>query len=225
LNPGGEPDGTVRNFLEPPTQFRPWKPVTIDSVFFDLGGVLLRTEHQAPREHLAERLHLSYEDLMKMVFESDSARQTSLGRITTDQHWQFVASRLGRPASEIASIRDEFFGGDVLDLELLGYIRSLRPLHRTGLISNGWPDVRDYIIRNKFDDAFDTITISAEVGVLKPDPEIYALALRQLDTEAHRCVLVDDTPKNVEAAIALGMAGVIFRDPYQMRLDLQAMLQ
>jgi len=198
--------------------------VSIEAVFFDLGGVILRTEHQAPREHLAERLDLSYEDLVRIVFESESARQASLGRITTPQHWGAVAARLGRPASEIASLRDEFFAGDVLDLELLDFIRSLRPNHRTGLISNGWSDLRDYVIRNKFDDGFDVLVISAEVGLLKPDPQIYELALRKLDAEPGRSVLVDDTAKNVEGARALGMSGVLFRTPSQMRRDLESVL-
>jgi putative hydrolase of the HAD superfamily len=199
--------------------------VSIEAVFFDLGGVILRTEHQAPREHLAERLDLSYEDLIRLVFESESARQASLGKITTPEHWEAVAARLGRPASEIASLRDEFFAGDVLDLELLDFIRSLRPNHRTGLISNGWSDLRDYVIRNKFGDAFDALVISAEAGLLKPDPRIYELALRKLDAEPGRSVLVDDTAKNVEGARALGMSGVLFRTPSQMRLDLESILR
>ena len=55
--------------------------------------------------------------------------------------------------------------------------------------------MRDYVIRNRFEDAFDEMIISAEVGILKPDPRIYALALLQLGTEAGRSVLVDDTPE------------------------------
>ena len=196
----------------------------IDTVLFDLGGVLLRTEHQAPREHLAERLNVRYEDLVSLVFESATARQASLGKITTEQHWQAVAARMGRPASEIASLRDEFFGGDVLDLELLSFIRALRPSRRTGLISNGWPDLREYVARNRFDDAFDVLVISAEVGLLKPDPRIYELALGQLGTTAAQAALVDDTRANVEAATALGMHGILFKESEQVRRDLTGIL-
>ena len=197
----------------------------IDTLFFDLGGVILRTEHQAPREHLAERLNLSYEDLVSMVFESDTARKASLGQITTQQHWEAIAARLGRPTSEINSLRDEFFGGDVLDRELLDFIRGLRPTRRTGMISNGWPDLRDYVVRNRFDDAFDALVISAEVGLLKPDRRIYELALRQLGGAPGQAVLIDDTPANVEAARALGMRGITFKDTSQARSELQEILK
>jgi putative hydrolase of the HAD superfamily len=215
--PGGPPS-------ELPGWIWPRKQVSIEAFFFDLGGVILRTEFEAPREQLAERLDLSYEELVRMVFESEGARQASLGRITTQQHWEGVAARLGRPTSEVAAMRDEFFGGDLLDRQLLDLIRSLRPTRRTGLISNGWPDLRDYVVKNKFDDAFDTLIISAEVGLLKPDPRIYELALRTLGASAAQSVLVDDTPANLKAATAMGMRGILFSNPDQVRLELAPLI-
>jgi len=198
--------------------------VGIDIVFFDLGGVILRTEHQAPREHLAERLGLSYEDLVRLVFESESARQASLGMVTAQQHWETVAARLGQPPSEIGRVREEFFGGDVLDRDLFDLILSLRPGRRTGLLSNAWLDLRDYVTKNKLADAFDAVIISAEVGLLKPQRQIFDLALRQLGVTPERAVLVDDTLLNVEAARGLGISGIHFRDPAQMRLELARLL-
>ena len=87
--------------------------MTIRAVFFDLGGVIVRTEYQAPRERLAERLNTTYEDLYKIVFESDTSRKASIGAITTDDHWAAIARRLGRPASEAKTLHAEFFAGDV----------------------------------------------------------------------------------------------------------------
>jgi HAD superfamily hydrolase (TIGR01509 family) len=194
--------------------------VGIDIVFFDLGGVILRTEHQAPREHLAERLNVSYEDLVQVVFESESARKASLGEITAQQHWETVAGRLGRPVAEAPALRQEFFGGDVLDRELLEVIRALRPARRTGLISNAWADTRDYIIRNRFDDAFDLLVISAEVCLLKPDPRIYELAIRRAGSAPAAALLVDDMPANVEGALAVGMSAILFRDTAEVRREL-----
>ena len=196
----------------------------IHAVLFDLGGVILRTEYQAPREHLAERLHVTYEDLDKIVFAGESARLASLGSISVAQHWETVVSRLGRPQSEIDQIRTEFFAGDVLDRDLVGFIRSLRPRRKTGLISNGWPDLRDYISRQHFEDAFDTLVISAEVGMMKPRREIYELALHNLGVEPPQTALVDDAPENVRAAAELGMRGIVFESPAQVRGELAALL-
>ncbi|MBI1855468.1 MAG: HAD family phosphatase [Chloroflexi bacterium] len=199
--------------------------MSVKAVFFDIGGVILRTEYQAPREHLAERLNLTYEEVYKAVFESDTSRRASLGAVSVDEHWIAVTRTLGRPASEARAIHDEFFAGDVIDKNLLDFIRSLRPRYKTGVISNAWPDLRAYIHEHKFDDAFDCITISAEIGVMKPQPKIYQLALEQANVRASEAVFVDDMPANIEAANALGMRGILFHDPHETLAELKSFLK
>ena len=198
--------------------------MSIRGVFFDMGGVIVRTEYQAPRQHLAERLGMEYEDLDKLVFASPSSIQASLGEISTEEHWVEVIKRLRRPEVETQAIRDEFFAGDVLDRELLDFIRSLRPKYKTGLISNAWPDMRDYIIEQNFDDAFDNMVISAEIGVMKPEARIYQLALEQAGVSADEAVFVDDFIENIEACEKLGMHGIHFRDPQVVLSELRNML-
>ncbi len=199
--------------------------MTVRAIFFDLGGVVVRTEYQAPREHLAERLNTTYEDLSRIVFESESSQQASIGLITTEAHWQAVARRLGRPVSEIKSLREEFFAGDVLDSSLLDFIRSLRPRFKTGVISNAWPDSRDYLVEHRAEDAFDVVVISAEVGVMKPEPRIYQIALDKLGVTANEAVFIDDTPANIEAARALGMRGILFKESTRVLSDLKEIMK
>ena len=198
--------------------------MTLRAIFFDLGGVILRTEYQAPRERLAERLNMTYEDISKIVFEAETARKASIGGISVEEHWLAVTRKLRLPDSEAESIRTEFFAGDVIDRDLLDFIRSLRPHYKTGVISNAWSDLRDYIVKHQFDDAFDMLIISAEIGMMKPQPEVYQLALKQAQVEANEAAFIDDTPRNVEAANALGMHGIVFRDPAQVKENLTALL-
>ncbi len=199
--------------------------MTVRAIFFDLGGVIFRTDYQAPREHLAERLNTTYEDLNRIVFDSESSRQASVGAMTTEAHWNLVTRRLGLPASEAKAIRDEFFAGDVIDLELIAFIRTLRPRYKTGVISNAWPDLRQDLINKKIDDAFDALIISSEVGVMKPDPQIFQIALEKLGVAAHEAAFIDDTPVNVDAARALGMQGIRFREPRRALSDLKGILK
>jgi epoxide hydrolase-like predicted phosphatase len=194
------------------------------AVFFDLGGVLVRTEFQAPRQHLAERLGLEYEDLVRAVFDSETARRATLGEISEDEHWKAVARRFRCPPSDIQALRNEFFGGDILDHELLEFIRSLRPRYRTGAISNAWSGLRQYMIDHKFEDAFDHITISAEVGAAKPQKRIFELALQAAGVAPEAAVFVDDFEENIEAARSIGMAAVHFRDPAKAVAELEALL-
>jgi putative hydrolase of the HAD superfamily len=186
----------------------------IRAIFFDFGGVLMRTEYQAPRQHLAERLNMEYDDLVRLVFDSEGSRQASVGAVTVEQHWDAVMKRLNRPASEAKGIRDEFFGGDILDRTLIELIRSLRKSgkYKTGLISNAWNDLRGFIEKEKFDDAFDTMVISSEVGVVKPEAQIFKLALEQVKVPAKEAMFVDDFIENIEGCEKVGMKGFLFRD-------------
>lgn len=81
---------------------------------------------------------------------------------------------------------------------------------RTGLVSNSWGD--HAYDRTRFDELFDVVVISGELGVRKPAPEIYALATERLGTPPEQCVFVDDLPGNLKPARALGMATVLHRD-------------
>ncbi len=198
--------------------------MTLRAVFFDIGGVIVRTEYQAPRERLAERLNMTYEDISKIVFESETARKASIGEVSVEEHWLAVTRKLRLPASEAKAIHTEFFAGDVIDRDLLDFIRSLRPRCKTGVISNAWVNSRDYIVKNQFDNAFDTLILSAEIGMMKPQPEIYQWALKQAQVAANEAAFIDDTLENIEAANALGMHGIVFRDPAQVRENLKALL-
>src|SRR5829696_1714048 len=172
--------------------------MTIKAVFFDLGGVIVRTEFQTPRQQLADRLGMDYEDLSKIVFDSDSGLKASMGEIAADAHWAFIVKRLKRPASKIPFIREEFFAGDIVDRTLVEYIRSLRGKYKTGLISNAWGDLRDFIIREKLDDAFDKMIITAEVVAMKPEPKIFQISMEQFGMSPNKAIFVNDFLANTE---------------------------
>ena len=198
--------------------------MSIRAVFFDLGGVIVRTEYQAPRQHLAERLGMEYDDLVKVVFDSDSGYQASIGAIPADVHWDSIIKRLKRPAEELAAIRHEFFAGDVIDRTLLDFLRSLRGKYITGVISNAWGDLRDYIMREKIDDPFDHIIISAEVGSAKPEAKIFQIALEQAGVKPKEMVFVDDFVANIEGCEKLGIKGILFKDSASTIKQLKALL-
>ncbi len=201
--------------------------MSIKAVFFDLGGVIVRTEYQAPRQHLAESFGMDYDDIDKIVFgggPNGTAARASVGEISEDEHWRSVMKILKLPARESQRVRDELFAGDVIDREILDFLRSLKPKYKTGIISNAWSGLRNYIVREKFDDAFHHMVISAEVGVAKPDPRIYQIALEQLQVKAKEAVFVDDVLENIEACEKIGMKGIQFKDPKSAIQQLKKML-
>jgi len=189
--------------------------MTVRNIFIDFGGVLVRTEDRGPRSRAAERLGLTTRELEKIVFESETAQRASIGEIPEEAHWQAVAETLRLPRPGADQIVTEFFAGDRADQTWLKFLRSLRPERKVCLISNAWSGLRAFITRQGFADVFDYMVISAEVGLVKPDPRIYLLALEELGARPEESVFIDDMLVNVEAAQALGMAGIHFTHPEQ----------
>jgi putative hydrolase of the HAD superfamily len=111
-----------------------------------------------------------------------------------------------------------FDAGEVPMLTALRRARSAGVL--TALLSNSWG--LDYP-RQGWDELFDAVVISGEVGIRKPEPEIYALAARRLGVEPGQCVFVDDLPPNVRGAEAAGMVGVHHVDPERTVVELEAL--
>jgi putative hydrolase of the HAD superfamily len=91
----------------------------------------------------------------------------------------------------------------------------------TGLISNSW--VMDHYTE-EIRDLFDVVVISAEVGLHKPQPEIYRLAAEQIGVEPEDCVFVDDLRENCEGAEAVGMTAVLYRDADEAIAKLEELL-
>lgn len=198
--------------------------MTVRSIFVDFGGVLVRTEDPGPRQRQAERLGMTSRELEKIVFESKSAHKASTGQILEDDHWQAVAEKLGVSRAEADQIIEQFFSGDRPDLALADFLRSLRPEYRICLISNAWSGLRAFITRQKFEDLFDAMIISAEVGLIKPDPRIYRLALAKLGAQPEESVFIDDVAINVEAARSVGMAGIVFSQSPKVMEELENIL-
>ncbi len=75
----------------------------------------------------------------------------------------------------------------------------------TALLSNSWGNsYPDHL----FNGMFDTVVISGEVGMRKPEERIYRHTLELIDLQPQACVFIDDLRHNVEAAVSLGMVGI-----------------
>lgn len=186
------------------------------AVIWDWGGVLMRTMDVRPRMAWERRLHLHPGGLADAVFGSPAWDRAQRGEASLDDVWAEVADRLGVGDTDLSALRRDFWAGDYLDEELIGIIRELRRAGiRNGLLSNHTPEVRQRL--GDLEVLLDAVVISGEVGVMKPDPAIYHIALERLGVAPEEAIFVDDWRPNVEAARQLGMAGVCFRGTVHLR--------
>ena len=98
-----------------------------------------------------------------------------------------------------------------LDQALFDWFAAQRPRFRTGIVSNSGPGAREAERCWGFEDITDDIVYSHEVGLLKPDPRIFALAAERLGVLPEEVVFLDDVEANVDAARASGWHAVLHR--------------
>jgi len=201
------------------------RPATIRAVVWDLGGVILRTMDWSLRSQWEDRLGLPRMQLTRLVFESNASRRATIGQATDNDVWQSVADALNLDPSARDQLRRDYFAHDQIDSTLMEFIRALRSRVRVGMITNAWSDVRRYLADEfKIADAFDPLIVSAEVGLAKPDPRIYQLALERLGVQPAEAVFVDDFEDNVAGARWVGMQAVHFTSATQAIAALRTLL-
>ncbi|HEY46762.1 MAG: hypothetical protein AMJ88_04940 [Anaerolineae bacterium SM23_ 63] len=201
------------------------KEKNIKAIFWDIGGVIVRTHDWSGRARWEKRIGLQPHELERIVFSGEMGKRATLGQATSDDVWTWVLNHLGLPESDRRSLQRDFFTSDKVDEQLVAFIRSLRPKYLTGIISNAWPEARQWIeYQWRIADAFDQIVISSEVGMAKPDPRIYHLALDGLEVTPTESFFIDDFIENVEAASGIGMHAIHFQNTEQTVTELRELL-
>jgi putative hydrolase of the HAD superfamily len=151
--------------------------------------------------HALERGEIAIPD-----FERELAR-----RLTTHD---------GRPV-EPEGLLGRMFAGFGKQQPMFDVVRRARGSGlKTALLSNSWG--MDYP-REEWDEIFDVVVISGEVGMRKPEPAIYRYAADKLEVEPAECVFVDDLGTNIKGAVAVGMVGVKFVSAEQAIDELEAL--
>ena len=177
----------------------------------DFGGVLTTNVFDSFREFcVAEGLE---RDAMGGLFRNDPealrlVRGLETGAISEDDFGERFGELLG--VENRVGLVDRMFAGLKEDERMLGALRSARAAGiRTGLISNSMGAGR--YDRDRFPELFDGVVISGDVGLHKPQPEIFLLGCEKVGLQPAECVFVDDLKENCAGAEAVGMTAVLHR--------------
>lgn len=192
----------------------------IDTVIFDVGGVLAATGRLSD---IAKRFPPEHAERVLELFIGDYAEdgdhpwhRLERGEITLREN-----RRLNRIALDEAGIELPpappgglpmiVFNASEPMVELIQELRAAGI--RLGVLTNNVAEFRDdWRAMMPFDEWFDDVVDSHEVGLRKPNPEIYQLALARLGAEAGRTAFLDDVPTNVSAAESVGIRGVLVEE-------------
>ena len=203
----------------------------LTTLIVDFGGVLTTSMGESFRQFVVDE-DVDGEHLHSVLFanygEGTLVHGIETGRITMEEFERELATRLrtktGSPVAADGLVR-RMFAGARADSRMIEAVRTAREHGlRTGLLSNSWGN-RDSYEFDHFDTLFDAVVISGEVGLRKPDPEIYALAARDVGVPPGECVFVDDIAANVRGAVAAGMVGVHHTDYATTLAELEALFE
>jgi glucose-1-phosphatase len=191
----------------------------IEAIVLDIGGVILRTEDRSGRQMLEVKYNLSPGGSEALVFNSEPAAQSTIGKVGQNLIWQNIADELNLKLEELEDFKQAFWQGDQIDKDLIRYLENQRGTLTTALLSNAWVGMRE-ILANQFKivegETVDHILISAELGVAKPDPRIYHILASTINCQFDKILFVDDFIENIEAANQLGIHTI----HYQSGMDL-----
>ena len=184
----------------------------IRNLLWDMGGVLVRFDPAL----FISRLSLEREDeqcLMREVFRSVEWLSMDRGTLTDQQACERMKRRL--PEHLHAYVETLVSHWDEPPLQTEGMEELLQELCDRGyglyLLSNAsrrhhqyWPK---YPVSRFFGDR---VFISADYGILKPDPAFFETALSHFSLSREDCLFIDDSPPNVEAALRTGIDAVVY---------------
>ena len=201
----------------------------IRAVLFDFGGVLYRTPDRRWMRQWQMVLGLARDEEISAIIaapeESPFMQAVLDGRISESEVWERFGRRWRLSPVLARWLRRNAMNRSRLNREVASFLGNLRPRYKTAILSNAGSDARQmFTERFGFDRLVDTMIISAEERVAKPDERIYQIALERLGVAPAEAVFLDDMAVNVAAAIRLGMQAVQFLNTRQALADVRALL-
>ena len=184
------------------------------SIVFDLGGVMIDFD---PRGYLVDRLcnAETEEEVYDLTFGSEEWKLLDAGLVSRfdGNHRMLEKARAAGRAFEVQGVLDDW-------LHILRPRRRMQELVRrlknhgysVYYLSNIPEDVLALLKERGVLGRFDGGVASCEVQVNKPDPQIYKALLKKYQLKSSECVFIDDRLENVQAAFALGFAGIQMKD-------------
>lgn len=201
--------------------------MNIRAVIFDVGTVLV---HEEPVEQLLDRWHersgIERERLAEALSAMDP-EATAIGRITEQDVIDGLVEQFELTDEQVevwmADLWDWYCGSP--NEMVCEYARALRPTHATAILTNSMDGARrEEARRFGFDEQFDALVYSHEIGCAKPDPKTFAHVLELLGREPQETAFVDDRLENVESAADLGLRAVHYLDSVSTLATLDRLL-
>ncbi len=184
-----------------------------DTIISDLGNVLIDFDHRIAVRKILQHTPKKEEDIYNLFFDSPLTGLYEEGKINPDEFFQRVKEflKLDVDRNSFFHIWNDIFFKTPENLKMQKLLGEIKKDYKLIMISN-LNETHFEFLRPKMPvfEKFDKLILSYEVGLRKPAPEIYKIALDAAKTVASRVLYVDDRKDLIEAAEKLGIKGIVF---------------
>lgn len=187
----------------------------IKALIFDLGNVLININVERFFISLMEYSNRKFSQIKKGFIET--YQYIEIGKYSEEEFYQEMKKVVGFQNITKVQFIDMFNG--ILDEwndEMLEFVKKLRKTGEYQLyaLSNTNPIHIKFLKNNSIDirPFFNDVFFSYEIGLAKPNPEVYAFVLKAINCKPEECLFVDDNLNNINNAAKLGFNVLVFKD-------------
>ena len=193
-----------------------------DLILCDIGGVAVDFDADRLVHQAAQLLNRPFDEVQRAVYHEELLLPFELGRITAAAYYEGLRAKLSLPWTyeQFVRIWNDIF---TENRDVTWILERLRKRHALTALSNTNQLHYEHLKATIPSlGVFGDWVVSCEVGLRKPDPKIYFLALERAKVFPRQAVYIDDRPELVDAARSLGINGIRFESSRQLEHDLQA---
>ena len=190
----------------------------IKAGIFDIGGVLIDWNNEWLFQDVDQTLHISSN--LRAKFWHSPMKLLEIGEITESEFWQRLiedtkaSGELPEESLLLRKFEKEFH----INQQVVRIARELKSKDfQVAVLSNTISPHSKFMRSTHLFDLFKPVVLSNEVGVAKPNADIYQLVLKKLKLSPEEVFFVDDRPENVEGANRVGIHGILYKDPQTLR--------
>ena len=194
----------------------------IKTIFFDIGGVLIDIHPERTYQYLSDSADVEV-SMVKESFPWDAHDQYERG-IMNNEDW-FITYKESLPQPCCLKKSDFWNAWKLLlgeEKNTVNILEALNKQYSIWLLSNTNPKhIQDEIEkRYLFPSLVNGAVYSFDVGVRKPEKEIYEIAMQRANANPQECLFIDDLLENIQAAKQIGIEGIHFISSEQLKQEL-----
>lgn len=193
----------------------------IKAIIFDMGGVMLQNKVEAVYQKLAEILNISFDELKEL--QKQHKTEMLSGKMSSQEFAEIIKNNFGLEINVLEKWKEAYYQVMPVNNELIELVDKLKNNYKVAIISNV-PELHAQINKDRgLFSHFELALISCDIGLIKPQKEIFALVLERLNLKASDCIFIDDREEHLAMPKEIGFQVIHFKDNQQLKNDLKSL--